>query len=353
MGSEKSLKAKGNDLAVAQNQLDILNDPTYTFNQDHPSFKDHLAANGLYPLKSTSLDTLQINLGKMCNQTCTHCHVDAGPDRKEIMTNETMAQCLNAIRNSDIKTVDLTGGAPELNPHFRWFVEQLSQLNVKVIVRSNLTIIRANKKYYDLPKFFKKHNITVISSLPCYTKENVDKQRGIGVFKDSIDALISLNKVGYGVEGSGLELDLVFNPGGPGLPPEQASLEKDYKTRMKEDFDIVFNRLYTITNLPISRFLDFLQVVVRTDEYMHKLINAFNLNAAKEVMCRNLISVSWDGQLYDCDFNQMLEMKTASTSSQHIKDFNANSLAKRVIQLDQHCFGCTAGSGSSCGGSLV
>lgn len=353
MGSTKSLKAQGSDIAIAKHQLDILNDKNFSFNQNESSFIETLNQNNLFPLKPTTLDTLQINLGKMCNQTCTHCHVDAGPDRKEIMTRETMQFCLDAIKDSNIKTVDLTGGAPEMNPDFRWFVEQLSNLNIQVIVRSNLTIIRANKKYYDLPEFFKKHQVTVISSLPCYTEGNVDKQRGNGVFKASIEALESLNSVGYGKEGTGLELNLVYNPGGPGLPPDQLSLEKHYKVRLKEDFDIEFNQLFTITNLPISRFLDYLQVAGRTEEYMDKLIQAFNLDAAKKVMCRNLISVSWDGYVYDCDFNQMLELKVSSKSVQHIEDFDTQKLEERSIVLNQHCFGCTAGSGSSCGGSLA
>lgn len=306
------------------------------------------------PLKSTGIEVLQINVGKMCNQVCAHCHVDAGPDRKEIMNRETMSQCVEVMRNnSDLTTIDLTGGAPEMNPDFRWFVEQINAVrpDVNIIVRSNLTIIVANKKYYDLPEFFKKHHIEVSSSLPYFSASRTDAQRGDGVFNASIQALTMLNEVGYGKENSGLILNLVYNPTGAFLPDDQGALERQFKHELKRRFDIDFNKLFAITNLPVSRFLEYLINSGNYEEYMEKLVQAFNPVAAANVMCRNTISVGWDGYLYDCDFNQMLEMKVAAKSSQHILDYDTEVLEERTILFNQHCYGCTAGAGSSCGGT--
>jgi radical SAM/Cys-rich protein len=298
------------------------------------------------------LETFQINLGKMCNQVCNHCHVDAGPDRKEIMTLETMEQCLDALDRTNCSTVDLTGGAPEMNPNFRWFVEQLTAKGKEIIVRCNLTIIVANKKYNDLPEFFKKHKVQVISSLPCYTADNTDSQRGNGVFEQSIQALKMLNKVGYGTNDSELILNLVFNPSGPNLPGDQMKLEQDYKRVLKSDFDIEFNNLFTITNLPISRYLQYLVASNNYEAYMEKLVNAYNPLAAEAVMCRNSISVGWDGFLFDCDFNQMLDLKVA-VQGKHITKFNLEEIQNREVIVNQHCYGCTAGAGSSCGGATT
>jgi len=320
-------------------------------NTTEVKFSEKLENMGLFPLKPKNIETLQINLGKLCNQICEHCHVDAGPDRKEIMIKKVLQQCLGVAKTTTITTIDLTGGAPEMNPNFRWFVSELSQLGKKVIVRSNLTIL-TYKKFLDIPQFYKDYKVTVISSMPCYTKDNVDKQRGNGVFERSIEALKKLNELGYGKEGSGLELNLVFNPGGASLPPEQMALEVDYKRELKDLFNVEFNSLYTITNLPISRFLDFLLKEGKYEEYMDKLINSFNPSVAENVMCRNTISVGWDGKLFDCDFNQMLEIGIAS-SSQNIANFNEEELKNRNIVLGQHCYGCTAGAGSSCQGALV
>jgi radical SAM/Cys-rich protein len=342
-----TLKKAKSDLIHSHHQLELLNEFSEV------SFASKLRETNLFPLKVKQIDTLQINLGKMCNQVCEHCHVDAGPDRKEIMTKETMLYCIEVAKNEAIKTIDLTGGAPEMNPHFRWFVSELYKLNKHIIVRCNLTIIVANKKYHDLPMFFKDHRIEVVSSLPCYTEANTDKQRGEGVFAKSLKALQMLNEVGYGKEDSGLILNFVFNPGGASLPPSQEALKADYKVRMKADFNIEFNDLYTITNIPISRFLDFLIKAGRHEEYMHKLIDSYNPHAAENVMCRNIISVGWDGYLYDCDFNQMLELKIDKQNSQHISEFNMDKLTERSIIVNQHCFGCTAGSGSSCGGAIA
>ncbi len=348
----KSLKAQKNKIALAQEQLKVLNSSPFS-NGALPTFQQKLEEGSQFPLTLKKLDIFQVNIGYMCNQVCEHCHVDAGPDRKEIMTTETMQQCLDAIKISGASTVDITGGAPEMNPNFRWFIEEINKLGVEdIIVRSNLTIIVANKKYYDLPEFFKANNVHVISSLPCYTKENVDKQRGEGVFADSIKALKMLNEAGYGIEGTGLKLDLVYNPGGPSLPGSQEGLQADYKRELKELFGIEFNYLFTITNLPISRFLDFLIASERYEEYMEKLVTNFNPYAVDGVMCRETISVSWDGYIYDCDFNQMLALKVASKSN-HIRNFSLAELAKRDIIISQHCYGCTAGAGSSCQGVTV
>lgn len=352
----KSLKSQYSILSDAHEQLEILE---HGANHDDAfrliPFQQKLEGVGLYPLKPTQMETFQINVGKMCNQVCRHCHVDAGPDRKEIMTRETMHQCLEVLKTSpSFKIVDLTGGAPEMNPDFRWFVEQIKKTNpsINIIVRCNLTIIRSNKKYYDLPEFFKQHTIEVVSSLPFYTKDRTDRQRGDGVFEDSIKALQMLNAVGYGVAESGLTLNLVYNPAGAFLSPLQSSLEKEFKDSLQRDFGIAFNNLFAITNLPISRYLDYLLHSGNYEKYMEKLITAFNPVAAANVMCRNTISVGWDGFIYDCDFNQMLELKV-DCGSKHIAQFNLQQLANRSIVVNQHCYGCTAGAGSSCGGAVT
>lgn len=348
----QSLHKRENELANANRQLEILSDGIFK-SGELPKFKDKLAEAGHFPLRPKKLEILQINLGYMCNQVCEHCHVDAGPDRKEIMTQETMMQCLEVIRNTGAHTLDLTGGAPEMNPEFRWFVEEASKAGIEdFIVRSNLTIIRANKKYYDLPDFFKKHNVHVVSSMPHYTRGKTDKQRGEGVFDKSIKALQELNAIGYGLPGSSLRLDLVYNPTGAFLPGNQDSLEKDFKKALSEDFGIQFHSLFAITNLPISRFLDYLIASENYEDYMHSLVDAYNPAAVENVMCTNTISISWDGWLYDCDFNQILGLKVDS-KVQHISDYNEDLLNDRNIIISQHCYGCTAGAGSSCQGNVT
>jgi len=346
----KSLKVLQHHLADTHNQLAILED---CGEHRHESFKKKLEQLDELPLKASGIEIFQVNIGKMCNQVCKHCHVDAGPDRKEIMTRETMLLCLEILANSEIRTVDITGGAPELNPDFRWFVEEIKKLGKHIIVRCNLTIILANKRFHDLPGFFKNHAVEVVSSLPSFTRDRTDKQRGDGVFDDSITALKLLNAVGYGIENSGLLLNLVYNPAGAFLPPSQEALEKEYKTELLKNFGISFNNLYAITNMPISRYLDYLLSSGNYDKYMQKLISAFNPAAVKHVMCRNTISVSWDGYLYDCDFNQMLDLPVSTGRSQHLKNFDPEALNNRDIVLSQHCYGCTAGAGSSCGGSVT
>jgi radical SAM/Cys-rich protein len=348
----KSLKARHKELAETNKQLEILNGGIFQ-EGELPYFKDKIAEIGKFPLRPNKLEVLQINVGYMCNQVCEHCHVDAGPDRKEIMTKETMMQCLEVIRNTGAHTLDLTGGAPEMNPNFKWFVDEASKAGIQdFIVRSNLTIIRANKKYYDLPQFFKDHNIHVVSSMPHYTKGKTDKQRGDGVFDKSIKALQELNAVGYGMPNSNLRLDLVYNPSGAYLPGDQAALEHDFKIALKEDFGIEFHNLFAITNLPIARFLDYLIASENYEDYMYSLVDAYNPAAVQHVMCTNTISVSWDGWLYDCDFNQMLGLKVAS-KIKHIKDYNEDLLHERDIIISQHCYGCTAGAGSSCQGTVA
>jgi len=354
MGKNKqqSLRKRKNQLANTNRQLEILNSGIFA-DGELPTFAKKISQTNQFPLRPKKLEILQLNLGYMCNQVCEHCHVDAGPDRKEIMTWETMQKCLEVIKNTGAHTLDLTGGAPEMNPNFRRFVEQASLAGINdFIVRSNLTIIRANKKHYDLPEFFKKHNIHVVSSMPHWTRGKTDKQRGEGVFDLSIKALQDLNAVGYGMPGSSLKLDLVYNPNGAYLPGNQASMEKEFKSALLEDFNIQFHHLFAITNLPISRFLDYLIASDNYEEYMYQLVDAYNPNAVQNLMCTNTISVSWDGYLYDCDFNQMLNLKIASKAT-HISQYNESILSHRNIVISQHCYGCTAGAGSSCQGVVT
>ncbi len=347
----KSLLARKAALAQKEKQIAFLNGGV--FKEELPKFSKKIQQNNVFPLRAKKLEILQVNVGYMCNLVCSHCHVDAGPDRKEIMTTSTMQQILDVIKVTGAHTLDLTGGAPEMNPHFRWFVEEASKLNINtIIVRSNLTIILANKRFNDLPEFFAKHKITVVSSLPFYESEKTDKQRGDGVFSKSIKALQMLNAVGYGKKDSGLKLDLVYNPSGAFLPGNQSALEADFKKALKRDFGIEFNQLFAITNIPISRFLDYLIRTENYEEYMYQLVEAFNPEAVHNVMCTNTLSVGWEGSLYDCDFNQILGLKV-NAKGQHISSFNEALLEGRDIVISQHCYGCTAGAGSSCQGSVA
>ncbi|WP_242202230.1 arsenosugar biosynthesis radical SAM (seleno)protein ArsS [Aestuariivivens insulae] len=347
-----SLHKRHSELANSKRQLEILSNSIFQ-NGELPTFKSKISETGQFPLKAKKLEILQINVGYMCNQVCEHCHVDAGPDRKEIMTRDTMQQCLEVIKNTGAHTLDLTGGAPEMNPDFRWFVEEAAKAGIKdFIVRSNLTIMLANKKYHDLPEFFKRHNIHVISSMPHWTKGKTDKQRGNGVFDTSIEALKMLNNIGYGKPESILRLDLVYNPSGAFLPADQSAMEKDFKKALLDDFGIHFHNLFAITNLPISRFLDYLIASENYEDYMYQLVDAFNPVAVQNVMCTNTLSVSWDGYLFDCDFNQMLGLPINS-KAKHISEYNETLLEGRTIAISQHCYGCTAGAGSSCQGSVA
>ncbi|WP_447971841.1 arsenosugar biosynthesis radical SAM (seleno)protein ArsS [Nitrospira sp. M1] len=317
------------------------------------SFDETIASHGIPCLTASTITSLQVNIGKVCNQTCHHCHVDAGPQRTEIMTVDTMDMVLSALkRYPQITMVDITGGAPEMNPHFEYFVTECRKLDRKVIDRCNLTVFFVKGKGH-LPQFLAEHHVEIIASLPCYIEDNVDEQRGKGVFDRSITALQQLNTLGYGREGSNLHLHLVYNPLGPNLPPSQTELEVDYKKELMSRFGIAFNNLYTITNMPIRRFLDELEANGQTDQYLELLVNSFNPTSIPGLMCRSLISIGWDGILYDCDFNQMLNLTTHPSSPTTIANFDIRTLEHRPIMTGTHCYGCTAGSGSSCGGSLT
>jgi radical SAM/Cys-rich protein len=337
---------RGSPLADPVRQREILD------GGDLLPFESALAAGGVRPLEATGIDVLQVNVGKLCNQTCRHCHVDAGPDRREVMSRETMRLCLDVLESAAIPTLDITGGAPEMNPHFRWLVEQAAGLGRHVIDRCNLTILLV-PHFEDLPRFLAEHRVEVVASLPCYLPENTDRQRGDGVFAKSVEALRRLNAEGYGLSGSGLTLTLVYNPVGPSLPPPQGGLEEAYRRELRARHGVEFNRLFTITNMPSSRFLDDLLESGKYEAYLRKLIDAYNPAAAAGVMCRTTLSVGWDGMLYDCDFNQMLDLELAPGLPRHIRDFSTADLGRRRIVTGRHCFGCTAGSGSGCQGAIT
>ncbi|MEM7784687.1 MAG: arsenosugar biosynthesis radical SAM (seleno)protein ArsS [Planctomycetota bacterium] len=347
MTPKTSLKHRGERLADPQQQLVVLSPMTAS-----ARFEKQLADTNQSPLCADEISILQVNVGKLCNMTCAHCHVDAGPDRREVMKKDVVEACIQVLaKHPQIRTLDLTGGAPEMNPYFRYMVEESTRLGRHVIDRCNLTILTMTGYKY-LPEFLAKHKVEVVASLPCYLEENTDAQRGEGAYNASIEGLLLLNQLGYGVPGTGLTLTLVFNPVGQSLPPEQSSLQEAYRKELKARFGIVFNRLFTITNMPVSRYLDYLLRIGEYETYMQKLMDAFNPSAVEGLMCRNTVSVSWDGSLYDCDFNQMLDLKVKSKSLD-IQDFDYQLLAKRRIITGQHCYGCTAGSGSSCQGSLA
>ena len=293
------------------------------------------------------LEVMQVNVGKLCNLSCKHCHVEAGPNRKEIMPKAVMEDCLKAFKANEFKIMDITGGAPEMNPNFEWFIEEASKIAEKIIVRTNIIILNF-QPYEHLIEIYKKLKINVVCSLPCYTSENTNAQRGENVFENNIKVLKKLNEVGYGLE-KDLELDLVYNPGGAFLSPLQQMLEEAYKVRLKEDYDIVFNNLFTITNMPIGRFKIFLEETGEFDGYMRTLSDSFNEKTLKNMMCRNQISVGWNGNLYDCDFNQAKEMPICTKET--IKDYVHKKQLKRKISFADHCYACTAGQGSSCCGA--
>jgi radical SAM/Cys-rich protein len=327
-------------------------------------FEATLASHGL-ELRASAVETLQVNVGKLCNQACKHCHVDASPARTEIMSRETVEQVIDALRRFRFPTLDITGGAPELNPSFRYLVAQARLLGTNVIVRHNLTVL-FEPGQNDLPQFFREHDVEVVSSLPYFMEQQTDQQRGPGVFAKSIAALQKLNETGYGIEGTGLTLNLVYNPIGAFLPPSQPSIEADFKRELLARHGISFNHLYTITNMPIKRFLDYLRRSGNEERYMRKLVEAFNPQAVEGLMCRTLISVDWKGRLYDCDFNQMLDLPlsaedpslpdllpTSRFLPQTLSNLDPQTLSGRRIATGPHCFGCTAGSGSSCGGAVL
>lgn len=304
-------------------------------------------------IRRRKLKTLQVNLGYLCNQQCLHCHVNAGPHRKEIMTLETVNQIIDFIKKSEIHAVDLTGGAPELNPHFRTLVSQATDLGCEVIDRCNLTVLNEPGQE-DLATFLASHQVEVTASLPCYQEDNVDAQRGKGVFDSSIKALQTLNALGYGRSDTGLRLNLVYNPQGASLPPPQASLENDYHKWLKEKYNIDFNQLFTITNMPIKRFGSTLISRGQFQSYMQLLKQSSSFANLDSVMCRDLISIDWQGYVYDCDFNQMLELVRTDHRRQpvHINTLDADELTDEDIIVADHCYACIAGQGSSCGGAL-
>ena len=313
-------------------------------------FSKRLTDQGI-TLRRENLEILQVNLGKLCNQSCTHCHVNAGPGRTEVMDLETIDHVLDFFGDSSAHTLDITGGAPELNPNFRYLVEEAKKLGKHVIVRCNLTVFFENGQSY-LPGFYRENEVEVVASLPCYEAEGVDAQRGEGVFEKSIKALKLLNGQGYG-EDPDLVLNLVYNPVGTGLPGPQAALEADYKEQLAADHEIVFNRLFTLTNMPISRFAEYLAKNGETDAYMCRLAEAFNPDTLPGLMCRHQASVDWQGYLYDCDFNQMLRMRIGGARPVHIKDATDADIVDRRVQVMDHCYGCTAGAGSSCTGAIA
>ena len=303
-------------------------------------------------LERKRVDTLQINVGKLCNQSCIHCHVDAGPNRREIMTRDTIDRIISFVKEPCIKTIDITGGAPELNPHFKFLVSSLRRLNCHIMVRSNLTVIVENDEEH-LPQFYKDNEVELICSLPCYLEENVDKIRGHGVYRKSIEALKMLNDIGYGKEEVNLMLHLVYNPGGASLPPLQKKLEQQYKQELFKRFGIVFNNLFVITNLPINRYKKYLKKIGKYEYYLELLKENFNSDVLEHLMCRTQVSVGWDGRLYDCDFNQMLDLYLKNGKPYMVGEVTIQELIGTGIQIGDHCYGCTAGSGSSCIGSLI
>jgi len=341
-----TLTARGNPLAAPAEQRRALSEPAV------PNFAARLSTAGLPPVTAFRVDTLQVNVGRVCNQTCRHCHVDAGPDRREAMARDTVDHCLRVLRDFDIPTLDITGGAPELNPHFRELVRGARALERRVIDRCNLTVLEIPAQA-DLAGFLAAHRVEVVASLPYFEADRTDAQRGDGVFDRSLRGLRRLNALGYGRPDSGLILNLVYNPAGAFLPPDQGDLEVQFRRELRDRWGVEFNRLFALANMPIGRFLEFLRATGNYEGYMTRLANAFNPAAVPGLMCRNLLSVGWDGALYDCDFNQMLDWPLVEGSPTHIRDFDPDRLARRAVAVGNHCFGCTAGGGSSCGGSLT
>ncbi len=309
-------------------------------------FQDTIRSVHKGPLTSQGVTVLQVNMGYRCNMACRHCHVSAGPNRREMMDEATVDQTLRVLQENPIETLDITGGAPELNPHFRRLVTEARALGKRVICRTNLTVF-FEQGLEDLPEFYRDNDVELIASLPCYLEQNITAVRGSGAFRKSIDALRRLNDLGFGAETDGRSLSLVYNPGGPFLPPAQAALESDYRRELKTRYGISFTRLFAFTNMPIGRFRDALVAVGAFAHYGDMLAGAFNPETLDKIMCRSLVSVGWDGTLYDCDFNQILNLPVASEGSRHIRSFDYAALSRREIAVDDHCFGCTAGQGST------
>ncbi len=342
-----SLKHRRSPLASVERQLELLE----SVELEH-GFAAAVAGAGRPPLQATGLDVLQLNLGRLCNQACAHCHVDAGPDRREVMDEATAELALEVLGATDIPTVDITGGAPEMVPVFKRLVTGARELGRHVMDRCNLTILLA-PGYEDLPEFLAEHRVEIVCSLPHHRALSTDRQRGDGVYARSIEAMKVLNGLGYGRAGSGLRLVVVTNPVGAFLPAGQGSLEAEWRRELGEHHGIEFDALFALTNMPISRYLEWLESTGNLEGYLQRMVQAFNPAAADAVMCRTMVSVDWQGYLHDCDFNQMLELGLAPGVPQHLSDFDAEALAARRIVTARHCFGCTAGAGSSCGGEVT
>jgi radical SAM/Cys-rich protein len=340
-----SLLKRRSPLATPQYEIDTLN--AINLPSD---FAATLADHGWEKFSPAPLEIFQINVGKLCNMTCRHCHVDAGPDRKEIMDLETVNACLHALDQTTAHTVDLTGGAPELNPHFRYLVEECVKRGKHVIDRCNLTVLLL-PTLQDLPQWLADRDVEVVCSLPHYRKLNTDTQRGEGTFEKSIEALRRLNAVGYGQGDPRRRLTLMSNPVGAFLAGNQGKMQQEWQAGLRKNHGVSFDRLIALNNMPISRFLEWLEQSGNLQGYMERLVNAFNPGTIEGVMCRNTLSVSWDGRLFDCDFNQMLDLEI-QTPRPHVRDFDPMALAQRSIAVGRHCFGCTAGAGSSCGGAI-
>jgi len=315
-------------------------------------FDSALECSGRYPLTATGITVLQVNMGRLCNMSCRHCHVGAHPGRTETMAAPVIKACLGVLDTRRYPTLDITGGAPEMNPGYRELVLGATSLGTRVKTRTNLTVL-LEKGFDGLPGFLAENRVEVIASLPYYLASTADVQRGQGSFAASVEAIARLNRAGYGMEGSGLELNLVYNPGGAFLPPSQKAIEADFRRELKRRHGLSFSRLFTITNMPVGRFLGFLKSSGNLRRYMERLQGAYNAGAADNVMCRETLSVGWDGSLYDCDFNQMLGEKCDHGAPSHIMDFDAEALEKRRIVTGPHCYGCTAGAGSSCTGAVA
>jgi radical SAM/Cys-rich protein len=354
--STTSLLHRRSPLASSQYQLDLLEATSPT----QANFADRLAQQGLPTLHPATLEIFQINVGKLCNMTCRHCHVDASPDRREIMDLETIELCLKALDQTEAHTVDITGGAPELNPHFRYLVDQCVARGKQVIDRCNLTVLLL-PTLTDLPEWLAARGVEVVCSLPHYRRLNTDTQRGDGTFEKSIEALRRLNAAGYGKGDPQRRLTLVSNPVGAFLASSQAKMEQEWKTGLLKHQGVSFDRLIALNNMPISRFLEWLEQSGNLESYLELLVNSFNAATIAGLMCRNTLSISWDGRMFDCDFNQMLDLEIQPPSqsgqstqhSAHVRDFNPDWLAQRQIVTARHCFGCTAGAGSSCGGAIA
>jgi radical SAM/Cys-rich protein len=316
---------------------------------DSPSFAGKIREISKFPLTAKGIDILQINLGRLCNLSCRHCHVDAGPARTEIMTMPVLEKCLEVLSSFPISTIDITGGSPEMNPHLEWFIKKASRLSRRFIVRSNLTLL-LKEPYDHFMDVFLQNNIEIVTSLPDYLETKSDRQRGVGVFGKVIEALRKLNSRGYGMAGSGLRIDIVHNPVGAYLPGPQAALEREYRARLLAEYGVHFNRLFCLTNLPVGRYLDYLIESGNFEDYLFTLCHSFNPAAVENVMCLTTLSVGWDGLLYDCDFNQMLGLTVNHGAPTSIMDFNMDKLENREIIINNHCYGCVAGCGSSCQG---